>query len=232
MTRPGDLPADTGPAVVLADDTCTGVLSSVIADAFFDLEVSKWLIPDETARRQIYPRYFEMYVEHALADGIVLATPDQAAVALWLPADEQPAPAPEGYGERLAAVTGPWVDRFRAFDAELERRHPAGFAHHYLAILAVRPDRQGQGLGTALLRAHHAALDREGIAAYLEASNMRSRRLYRAEGYEDHGGLLFLPGAAMYPMLRPPRPGSQAGQAAPGTLAGSAGPGSAPGGAR
>ena len=183
MIPPRDLAAaGTGPAVVLANETCADVLSDVIADAFFDLDVSKWLIPDPAARRQIYPRYFEMYVEHALPDGIALTTPDQAAVALWLPAGEQPAPPPKGYGERLAAVTGPWVDRFRAFDQEMDRRHPAGFTHHYLAILAVRPDRQGQGLGTLLLRTHHAALDREGIPAYLEASNMRSRRLYRAEG--------------------------------------------------
>lgn len=216
MTPHRDLTAaGTEATVVLADDACTAVLSQLIADAFFDLEVSRWLIPDPAARRQIYPRYFEMYVEHALADGIVLTTPDQAAVALWLPTGEEPAPPPEGYDDRLAEVTGPWVDRFRAFDQELERRHPAGFAHHYLAILAVRPDRQGQGLGTLLLRARHAALDREGIPAYLEASNMRSRRLYRAEGY---GGLLFLPGACMYPMLRQPCPGSQPGQAARGTV--------------
>ncbi len=88
-----------------------------------------------------------------LADGIVLTTPDQAAVALWLPVCEQSAGPRDGYDQRLAEVTGPWADRFRAFDAALERRHPAGFAHHYLAILAVRPDRQGQGLATALLRA-------------------------------------------------------------------------------
>ena len=209
MTQPGDLAADTGPAMVLADDACADVLSTVIADAFFDLAASKWLIPDEAARRQIYPGYFGLYVEHALADGIVLTTPDQAAVALWLPAGEEPAAPPDWHDERLAEVTGPWVDRFRAFNQELGRRHPAGFAHHHLAILAVRRDRQGQGLGSALLRAHHAALDRDGIPAYLEASSMRSRRLYLAHGYEALGGPIFLPGAAMFPMLRQPCPGGQ-----------------------
>jgi GNAT superfamily N-acetyltransferase len=229
MTPPGDLAA-ASPAVVLADDTCAGVLSQVIADAFFDLAVSAWLIPDEAARRQIFPRYFGMYVEHALSDGIVLTTPGQDAVALWLPVGAEPAGPPDRYHERLAEVTGPWADRFRAFDQELDRRHPAGFAHHHLAILAVRPDRQGQGTGTALLRAHHAVLDRESIPAYLEASNMRSRRLYRAEGYDDHGGLIILPNAAMYPMLRQPRPGDQAGQAPSGTAAASTGPGPDTGG--
>ena len=30
----------------------------------------QWLVPDEAARRQIFPAYFRMYVEHAMADGL------------------------------------------------------------------------------------------------------------------------------------------------------------------
>jgi GNAT superfamily N-acetyltransferase len=222
-------PTDAGPTVVIADGTSAGVLSQVIADAFADLAVSWWLIPDEVARHGIFPDYFRLYVEHALADGIVCTTPSQDAVALWLPAGEQPAPPPEDYDERLAAVTGSWIDRFRAFDQALAIRHPTGFAHHHLAILAVRPDRQGQGIGSALLRAHHAALDRDRIPAYLEASDLRTRRLYRAHGYADCGAPLTFPGAVMYPMARQPRPGQPSGQALPGCRAGS---GPAPGDAR
>jgi GNAT superfamily N-acetyltransferase len=204
MTAPRNLAADAGPAVVLADETCIGVLSQVIASAFADLAVSRWLIPDPAARHEIFPGYFRLYVEHALADGLVCTTPARDAVALWLPASQEPAPPPEGYDQRLAAVTGPWIGRFRTFDQELDRRHPTGTAHHHLALLAVRPDRQGHGLGTALLRAHHAALDRDQIPAYLEASDLRTRRLYRAHGYAACGGPLVLPGAVMHPMWRQP----------------------------
>jgi GNAT superfamily N-acetyltransferase len=226
----GTCPPDAGTSVVIADGTSAGVLSQVIADAFADLAVSRWLIPDQAARHRIFPGYFRLYVEHALADGIVCTTPGQDAVALWLPAGEQPAPPSEGYDERLTALTGPWIDRFRAFDQALEVRHPTGFAHHHLAILAVRPHRQGHGIGSALLRAHHAALDRYGIPAYLEASDLRTRRFYRAYGYADWGGPLAFPGAVMYPMARQPRAGQASGQATSGGLAGSAGPG--PGGTR
>lgn len=96
----------------------------------------------------------------------------------------------------------------------------------------MRPDRQGHGIGSALLRAHHATMDSDGIPAYLEAASMPSRRLYRAEGYVDHGDLIVLPGAAMYPMIRQPRPGSQDGQAALGARAASTRPGPAREGAR
>jgi hypothetical protein len=61
------------------------VLSRVIADAFMDLAPSRWLITDLDARRRIFPGYFRIYLEHALAVGIVHTTPGRTAVALWLP---------------------------------------------------------------------------------------------------------------------------------------------------
>ena len=55
--------------------------------------------------------------------------------------------------------------------------HPAGVPHHHLAMLAVRPDRQGRGTGTTLLGRYHEILDRDvGVPAYLEASDLRTRR--------------------------------------------------------
>ena len=81
-----------------------GLLSGLIAGAFGPLKVSEWLIPDQDARRDIFPRYFRMYVERAFADGLVHTTPDRAAVALWLPGSG-PAEPPGGYDERLAGIT-------------------------------------------------------------------------------------------------------------------------------
>lgn len=192
--------------VVAADVADAQVLSHLIADAFHDLAPSHWLIPDDDARRQIFPGYFRIYVEHALASGVVHTTPDRTAAALWLPTGiRPPAPAP-GYGERLQAATHPYTGRFTAFDQALERHHPAGTAHHHLALLAVQPDRQGQGTGTALLRAHHAALDDAGMPAYLEASGLDTRQIYLAHGYTDHGPPIHLArGPLMYPMWRDPQ---------------------------
>lgn len=197
--------ADT--AVVLAGPEDSAVLSQVIADAFHDLAPSRWLIPDPAARREVFPGYFRLYVEHALEAGLIHTTPGRTAVALWVRVSEDGPDQPAGYAERLAGATRPWTERFVAFDAALDRHHPAGIAHHHLAILAVRPDQQGQGTGTALLRAHHAMLDRDGgTPAYLEASDQRTRRIYLGHGYADHGPPIQLPdGPLMYPMMRQPR---------------------------
>jgi GNAT superfamily N-acetyltransferase len=181
------------------------VLSQVIADAFFDLAPSRWLIGDPSARREIFPGYFRLHVEHALASGIAHTTPGRDAAALWLPADTGSLVPAADYPQRLALATSPWTSQFLAFDKAQERHHPAGTPHHYLAILAVRPGLQGHGIGTALLAAHHATLDAAGIPAYLEASGLRSRRLYRACGYADHGLPIHLAGAGqMFPMWRKP----------------------------
>jgi GNAT superfamily N-acetyltransferase len=193
------------PQVIQADPADAAVLSQVIADAFHDLPPAHWLIADPDIRRKIFPAYFRIFVDHALASGVVHITTDLAAVALWLPVGtDGPGPPGDDYNAELAEVTGPWAGRFQAFDAELDRHHPTGTAHHHLAILAVHPGKQGQGIGTALLRAHHATLDQTGTPAYLEASSPRNRALYLCHGYAGPGPL-HLPdgGPPMWPMTRP-----------------------------
>ena len=194
-------------AVVRAGEADIETLAQVIAEAFFPLAVCGWLIPDGPARRAAFPAYFRLYLEHAIADGIVETTPGQDAAALWIPGDG-PASPPEEYTRQLAVITGPHLGNFLAFDQRLDRHHPVGVFHEHLAILAVRPDRQGQGVGTALLDARHADLEVEGVPAYLEASDERTRRLYLAHGYADRGGPIELAhGVRMYPMWRQPRTG-------------------------
>jgi GNAT superfamily N-acetyltransferase len=191
-------------AVVSAGERDLKVLSRVIADAFQDLTVSRWLIPDPDARLAIFPSYFQILLQHAITDGMVYTTRQRTAAALWLPATG-PTQPPDGYIGRLAETTGPFLDRFVIFETELARHHPADVFHHHLAVLAVRPDTQGQGIGTALLQAHHATFDWQGIAAYLEASDERTRGLYLRHGYTDHGEPIELPdGPSMYPMIRIP----------------------------
>jgi GNAT superfamily N-acetyltransferase len=209
-TAPG--PASTTrpvphPGVITADPADAEALSDLIAQAFLHLPPSRWLIGDPGARRAIFPSYFQIYVEHALATGIVHTTPDRTAAALWLPVTAAGPAPPAGYDTRLAAATGRWHSQFTAFDAELEAHHPAGAAHHHLALLAVRPDHQGQGTGSLLLAAHHAALDHDGIPAYLEAATVRTRRLYTRHGYHlrpDAPIQLPSGGPAMWPMWRDP----------------------------
>ena len=213
---------DTQTIVVRAEAADADVLSQVIADAFHDLAPSRWLIANPAGRRAIFPAYFGLYVKHALDTGVVHTNADRTAVALWQPVSDSGPAQPADYERELTAATQPWTQRFLVFDAALDLHHPVGTAHHYLAILAVRPDRQGQGIGTALLRAHHVTLDWNGTPAYLEASDRRTRHLYLVHGYRDCGDPIQLPGGPrMYPMVRQAGRTVTGGQAA-GTSAGTA----------
>lgn len=88
-----------------------------------------------------------------MAVGLICTTTQRTAAARWLPAIG-PTPPPDGYTEQLAGATGPFVERFAAFDEELTRHHLADVFNHHLAILADAPDgQQGQGWRRSCSRA-------------------------------------------------------------------------------
>jgi ribosomal protein S18 acetylase RimI-like enzyme len=180
-------------------------IAQLIATAFHPLAVARWLVPDPARRTQVLTGDFRIWVEHAFPYGVVYATTDLAAVAVWFLRDADPPPEPAQYLPRLAAACGDATVRFQALDALFERRHPT-HPHHHLAFLAVHPDRQGQGLGSALLRRHHGLIDSRGVACYLEATSQRARDLYARHGYQVMGTPFYLPDSTpIWPMWRTAR---------------------------
>jgi len=193
----------TASPVIHASHDDVDVLSQLIADALHDDDVSRWLLPSPGIRRRILPGFFALLVQRAMTGGFVYTTPGKDGAAVWLAAGQPPS----GYAEQLAEITGPWATQFRVFDTVLAQHHPAGRAHHHLAILAVRPGQQNRGTGTGLLAAHHARLDQHATPGYLEASSSRSRDLYLRHGYRPRpDSPIRLPGGPpMWPMWREPR---------------------------
>ncbi|MGW3602187.1 GNAT family N-acetyltransferase [Micromonospora sp. NPDC005161] len=181
----------------------TALVAGRIAQAFTVLEVTRWLVPDASKREAVLAGNFEILVEHAMRHGLVYASADRAAVAVWFPSVGDPAPPPPDYDARLAAACGEWTDRFEHLDELFAANHPHP-DHHHLAFLAVQPDRQGQGLGTALLEHHHAWLDANGMPGYLEASSPRSRDLYAQHAYRAGEPFRVPDGTPFWPMWREP----------------------------
>jgi ribosomal protein S18 acetylase RimI-like enzyme len=157
---------------------------------------------------RILSTQFEMFVSHAVKHGAV-HTIDDDAVAVWFD-NTYDAPWIDQYDERMAALVGELAPRFATFDATLAQHHPHHRPHHHLALLAVRPGSQGQGLGGRLLSHHQRVLDQHGIGAFLEASSLSSRALYLRNGFEPFGEHpYYLPedGPPMWPMWRAPATG-------------------------
>jgi GNAT superfamily N-acetyltransferase len=182
-------------------------LAQTIAQAFHDLAPCQWLVEDPAIRARIFPAFFGLYAELGLRSGTVLTTPDRQAVAIWLPVRPNAIPVLPDHDKRLAAITGPRADRFHTFDELLDEHHPAEPTHEWLAILAVHPTLQYQGIGSALLSHHHALLDHDGTPAYLEAAEPTLCPLYRRHGYKELGEPIQLPaGPQLFPMWREPNP--------------------------
>ncbi|AZP20349.1 GNAT family N-acetyltransferase [Streptomyces aquilus] len=183
--------------------------------AFQDDPVSRWVFPGDEYRRATHHQLMAAFTDIVLADGRIDLTEDGTACALWLsvPAEEHAEGEGEGEGEgeedgpaQLRASIDPANERIELVARLTQEVHPAGRAHEYLWMIGVSPDRQGEGLGTALIGAVLDRCDREGLPAYLEASNARSRALYERLGFALPDRPLVLPdGPQMWPMWREPR---------------------------
>ncbi len=161
------------------------VLDHVLADAFFDDPLNDWLLPNERRRNAALQRGMghvmrETYLPH----GGAWTTEELDGVALWgKPGDPKASARRQLRGLLTFAPTfGRHLPRaMQAFGA-LEKRRPTE-PHWFLDILAVRPGRQGQGIGSALVSAALAEADRAGVPAFLGTSNARNLPLYERSGF-------------------------------------------------
>jgi ribosomal protein S18 acetylase RimI-like enzyme len=72
--------------------------------------------------------------------------------------------------------------RFARVDLEMRKRHPH-YPHWYLWFLGVSPERQGQGLGSVLLRSLSGKAEADGTPCYLETDKPSSVKIYERHGY-------------------------------------------------
>ncbi len=67
------------------------------------------------------------------------------------------------------------------------------------------PDRQGTGLGTALIENGHRRADELGLATYVETFSEGSVGYYRRRGYQVVGEFTIGDGTPGWGMIRPPQ---------------------------
>ena len=181
-----------------------------LALAFQDDPVLSWALPDPDRRRRILGAGFFLFVSRLwLPDGEAFAPPgDVAGAACWLPPGRWHPPLRRRLGllPSIVRIGGRSAPRFLRLQALVEGRHPDERDHWYLPALGVRPDRQGQGLGSRLMFPILSRCDEQGLPAYLEASSPRNRALYERHGFEVTGTLdLARGGPPLWLMWREPR---------------------------
>ncbi|HVL92600.1 MAG TPA: GNAT family N-acetyltransferase [Acidimicrobiales bacterium] len=182
----------------------SAVVSDILAQAFFDDPVISWAFPDDDRRRELLPDVFSLFVDGFLPAGEVRVTEDIGA-ALWMPPEAAAADEdPDEMVRQIEAVIGADAERFLELVALLDEHHPHEPAYYLLAV-GVRPASQGTGVGSSLMRPVLEQCDRDGVAAYLEATSERSRKLYQRHGFEAIGQFAPTGAPPLWPMWRAPR---------------------------
>ncbi|MFF4011850.1 hypothetical protein [Streptomyces sp. NPDC001717] len=180
-------------------------LSALLADAFHEDALTRWMIPDERLRAELLPGFFRVFVELSASYDAVLTTPDGDAVLLFLPPGAEP--DEEALDAAFAEALGEHADALRTIARLQAERHPHGPPHYYVSFGAVRAGRQQGGLITRLLGEVLARADAEGVPVYSEASSQGGEAACRRVGFERVGEDIALPadGPLLRPMWRDPR---------------------------
>ncbi len=178
-------------------------LAELIADAYSDLPLLNWLIPDPDRRGSLLAGYVRIWVEHALFHGEVDVLTDRSAVAAWI---HRPRliPPPASYSQRQAITCGDNSVRFEQPDNVLDGIQPTE-AHERLTFLAVVPEKRGAGRATDLLDWHHTRLDSTGTPAFVHAAIPAARKLYTRHGYTERDSVLLPDGSTTTAMWRLPQ---------------------------
>jgi ribosomal protein S18 acetylase RimI-like enzyme len=181
-------------------------LSAALARAFFGDPVFRWALPDDERRSRQLPPFFSLFVETLFRYHEIYTDEDLSSAALWVPPEEKPTPedAEQEFGERMEEIAGVDIERLFQVSKVIEEHHPPG-SYYFLQFMGVDPERQGQGIGSALLRLVLERSDRQQQWAYLDATSERNKQLYERHGFEAEAEYGPEGGPPLWPMWREPR---------------------------
>jgi GNAT superfamily N-acetyltransferase len=176
---------------------------ATLALAFAADPLTRWTWPDTYQYATYWPKFVEAFAGGAFDHGTAHGLEDCRAVALWL----SPGHGPDE--ETLMAVARESMDDQVFEDTiglfeQMDAVHPR-VDHWYLPVTGVDPVAQGQRLGSTLMAHALAICDSEGLPAYLEATNPRSRNLYARLGFDVIEVIQYGTSPPVWAMLRPPR---------------------------
>jgi GNAT superfamily N-acetyltransferase len=161
-------------------------LAVVLARAFQDDPVTCWVYASERKRPHWSTRFFAWQLRRLMVQDVSWTTEDGAGgAALWA----LPGRWREDAGDTIKLLrltllgVLPRLPRVLRGLGQVELRHPSE-RHMYLAVLGVDPDRQGQGVGSQLIRPGLDLCDRERLPAYLETGKEANLAFYGRHGFQ------------------------------------------------
>jgi GNAT superfamily N-acetyltransferase len=169
----------------------------VMAEAFDDDPVTRWLMPDGRALEPLFAAHARWAhfapgcTDVAVLDGVTVGA------AFWDPPGFRVRPVRQMAAiPAYARALGRQLGRGAAVESVMQRARPAGRFWYLAGVGSVR---RGEGIGSALLR-HR--LDSVSGPAYLESSKPENIALYERFGFEQRDPIRVPAGPELWPMWR------------------------------
>jgi ribosomal protein S18 acetylase RimI-like enzyme len=184
-------------------------LAAVLARAFHDDPVTRWVYAAERRRAKWAGRFFRWQLERLASLDASWTTGDRDGAALWALPERWREDGRETLTLLRQTLPGvlPRLPRVLRGLGQVEARHP-GQRHLYLAVLGVDPAAQGNGVGSRLIRPGLELCDREGLPAYLETGRERNLAFYGRHGFRVLDELQLPAGPPVWFLWREPSGGT------------------------
>jgi ribosomal protein S18 acetylase RimI-like enzyme len=163
-----------------------------LSEAFASDPLLEILAPDPARRVKLGPPMMGVLLAYGMRYGRVWSNDDASAVAIWLHPESGPMRMPR------MLRSGMWRAPFmlgldgmvrmsQAMSATEGFHKQVEVPHWYLMTVGTRADRQGQGLGSALVEVGTSRADAAGVPCYLETGTDANIDFYRRRGFEIIG---------------------------------------------
>jgi ribosomal protein S18 acetylase RimI-like enzyme len=181
------VPPRPSPPVVRPATAADGpALTKLLVRAFEDDPVASYMFAGKRRRQLGLHSFFKsQLLRQYMPLGHVYTTEDLGGAALWAPPERKR----NSVLELMQLLpTAPFLTSPHTLGAlqlmfKVENLHPTE-PHWYLFSLGTTPERQGQGVGSALLRSMLERVDEAGEPAFLESSKDRNVPLYARFGFK------------------------------------------------
>jgi GNAT superfamily N-acetyltransferase len=164
---------------------------AILSDSFWTYPEVVHLLPAESRRRRLLPRYLTADCVDALRFRTLMGAYHEGTlvgVSAWLP----PGAYPPSTGRQIAAIAHllpivPWALTIAPEVLRSQAAKDAGHTHDphvYLCEIGVSRTAQGTGAGSALVHAMTRAADEAAVGCYLTTSNEANTAWYGRFGFE------------------------------------------------
>ncbi len=136
--------------------------------------------PGRFPRAKILPSVFRLFAQAVLPFGQSELAASGRGTTLCVPAGQPPIADDEvdevdDFSAAVCDLVGEDMERTGATMAMLDEHHPSE-PNRFLWFIGVESAAQGRGLGSALLTSMLQRCDRDGTAAYIDATSEHNRR--------------------------------------------------------